>query len=301
MKSFLSFVNFKLPYERVAIGKFDGMHKAHKYLLRFVEKNGCALSIISVKPPFITPPKERTKYTNIPFFSIRFDNIKSLDSIQFLQLLFMIMPHLKCIVVGYDFHFGKNRMNCANDLYGLLKSMGKDEVEVRIIAPQNYLNIPLHTSVIKDILRQGKIQMANSMLGRFYHIKGRIIKGQGIGSKKLYPTINMRNTLYFVPKYGVYATFAYYNDMFYNAVSFVGNRFSTDEKFCIETHVIDEYSDKCINTKHNDIIQIFFVAYLRDNKKFDNLSNLKTQIESDISKAKEKLISNDRIYCKYLQ
>lgn len=296
MKSFLSFVNSKLPYERVAIGKFDGMHKAHKYLLGLVGTNGCALSIASVKPPFITPPKERTKYTHIPFFRLRFESIKSWDSMQFLQLLFMVMPHLKCIVIGYDFHFGKDRMSHASDLYGLLKRMGKAEVQIKIVAPQTYLNIPLHTSIIKDLLKQGEIQNANAMLERFYHIKGRIIKGQGIGSKELYPTINMKNTLYFVPKHGVYATFAYYNGMLYNAVSFVGNRFSTDERFCIETHIINE----TINTKHNEVITIFFVAYLRDNKKFLNLNDLKIQIESDITDAKEKLSTHDRTYCRYV-
>lgn len=294
MKSFLSFVNSKLPYESVAIGKFDGMHKAHKYLLGFVEINGCALSIASINPPFITPPKERAKYTHIPFFRLRFESIKSWDSMQFLQLLFIVMPHLKSIVVGYDFYFGKDRMNHASDLYKLLKSIGKDEVRVKIISPQTYLNMPLHTSIIKDLLKQGEMYNANAMLERFYHIKGRIIKGQGIGSSKLYPTINTRNTLYFVPRYGVYATFVKYKDVLYNAVSFVGDRLSTDERFCIETYIIDED----INTQYNDIMQIFFVAYLRDNKKFNILSDLKTQIESDISHARGVLMVHDRKYCK---
>ena len=64
--------------------------------------------------------------------------------------------------------------------------------------------------------------------------------------------------------------------------------------FAIETHIINE----TINTKHNEVITIFFVAYLRDNKKFLNLNDLKIQIKFDITDAKEKLSTHDRTYCK---
>ncbi len=293
MKSFLSFANSKLPYESVAIGKFDGMHKAHKYLLGLVGTNGCALSIAAVKPPFITPPKEREQYTNIPFFRLRFENIKAWDSLHFLQLLFKVMPHLKRIIIGYDFCFGRDRMHSASDLQSLLQSIGKGYVKIEIVTPQKYNGMPIHTSIIKELLQYGDIYNANAMLGRFYHIKGHIIRGQGIGSKMLYPTINMRNILYFLPKHGVYATFACYKNRFYKAVSFIGNRFSTDKRFCIETHILDT----TLLTQHNDIIHLFFVAYLRDNRQFHELSALKTQIESDIIHAQHILAQHDTKDC----
>lgn len=294
MKSFLSFANSKLTYDSVAIGKFDGMHKAHKYLLQLVEKNGCALSIASIKAPFITPPKDREKYSCVPFFRLRFEYIKTWDSMQFLKLLFMVMPNLKNIIIGYDFCFGKDRMHTASDLKLLLQDMGKDCIKIDIIEPQKYHDMPIHTSIIKELLQYGDIQNANAMLGRFYHIEGRIIKGQGIGATMLYPTINMQNTLYFSPKYGVYATFAYYNNTLYKAVSFIGKRLSTDRKFCIETHIID--TD--INVRHNEFLQIFFVEYLRDNLHFKELCNLKKQIESDINNAKKLLAKANIKYCK---
>lgn len=293
MKSFLSFANSKLQYNSVAIGKFDGMHKAHKYLLRLVGINGCALSIASVKPPFITLPQCREKYSCVPFFRLRFEYIKTWDSLRFLQLLFMIMPNLKRIIIGYDFCFGKDRMHTASDLELLLRSIGRDYVKIEIIEPQKYHNMPIHTSIIKELLQYGDIQNANAMLERFYHIRGRIIKGQGIGATRLYPTINMRNTLYYPPKYGVYATFAYYNNVLYPAVSFIGNRLSTDKKFCIETHIIDT----AIQVNHNDYLQVFFAEYLRDNRHFKELSLLKKQIEADILQAKTLLAKVDMKYC----
>ena len=294
MKSFLSFASSKLPYDSVAIGKFDGMHKAHKYLLKLVGKNGCALSIASVKAPFITPPQRREKYSCVPFFRLRFEYIKTWDSLRFLKLLFMVMPNLQRIIIGYDFCFGKDRMHTASDLKLLLQDMGKDSVKIEIIEPQKYHDMPIHTSIIKELLQYGDIQNANSMLDRFYHIKGRIIKGQGIGTTMLYPTINMQNTLYFSPEYGVYATFAYYGNTLHKAVSFIGNRLSTDKRFCIETHIIDAN----IYVERNEFLQIFFVEYLRDNRHFKELSELKEQIKFDINKAKELLAKADIKYCR---
>lgn len=294
MKSFLSFANSKLPYDSVAIGKFDGMHKAHKYLLKLVGVNGCALSIASVKPPFITPPQRRESYSCVPFFRLKFEYIKTWDSLRFLKLLFMVMPNLQHIIIGYDFCFGRDRMHTASDLKLLLQEMGKDSVKIDIIDPQKYHDMPIHTSIIKELLQYGDTQNANAMLDRFYHIRGRIIKGQGIGSTMLYPTINMRNTLYFQPKFGVYATFAYYNNTLYKAVSFIGNRLSTDKRFCIETHIIDSN----MKVECNEFFQIFFVAYLRDNRHFKEFAALKEQIESDINNAKSLLTKSDIKYCK---
>lgn len=294
MRSFLYFANSKLPYDSVVLGKFDGMHKAHRHLLQKVGKNGCALSIASVKPPFITPPKLREKYSCVPFFRLRFEYIKTWDSVRFLQLLFMVMPRLSHIIIGYDFCFGKDRMHTSNDLKSLLQDMDKDSVKVDIIQPQKYHDMPIHTSIIKELLQYGDILNANAMLERFYHIEGKIIKGQGIGSTMLYPTINMQNTLYFLPKHGVYATFAHYNNVLYPAVSFIGNRLSTDKKFCIETNLIDT----AINVRHNEIFQVFFVSYLRNNRNFKELSKLKEQIESDINQARLLLKNADMRYCK---
>ncbi len=282
MKSFLSFVNSKLPYESIAIGKFDSMHKAHIKLLRLVDKNGCALSIASVKPPFVTPPKERLQYANIPFYRLRFESIKNWDSIEFLKLLFVVLPNLKKIVVGYDFFFGKNRMNSVVDMKLLLKDIGREYVVIDILESQRHNGTPIHTSIIKELIKYGDMQSVNAMLGRFYSISGLIIKGQGIGKKSIYPTINIKNTLYITPKYGVYATFAVYDNSIYKSVSFVGNRLSTDNKFCIETYIID----MDLKITNGNKLKILFVEYLRNNKKFDDISKLKKQIENDILHSK---------------
>lgn len=295
MKSFLSFANSKLPYTAIAIGKFDGMHKAHLKLLGLLGNNGCALSIASIKPPFVTPPSQREKYTTMPFYRLRFESIKSWDSLEFLKLLFFIVPHLNKIIVGYDFCFGKNRMNSVSDMQILLESMGKHNVEILELESQKHNGTPIHTSIIKELIKYGDIVSANAMLCRFYSIKGRVINGQGLGRKALYPTINIKNILYLTPKHGVYATFTLYNNHIYKSVSFIGNRLSTDNRFCIETHIIDNFP---LQVHKNEMIEIFFVERLRNNQKFTNLALLKQQITQDIVHANAILEASCNLYPK---
>lgn len=310
MKSFLYYADSKLPYECVAIGKFDGMHIAHLRLLAALGSNACALSIASVKPPFITPPQERQKYSSVPFFRIKFELIKSWDGVKFLELLFEIMPNLREIVVGYDFCFGKNRASNVLELRDLLDSINRNYVKVKVIERVTYNGTPIHTSIIKELLKYGDMASANAMLGRLYSIKGRIIKGQGLGSAKLYATINMKNVLNVLPKFGVYASFIMLENensavsAAFKAVSFIGNRVSTDNKFCIETHIIDENFAEFLQTspykldsKTYSHVRVFFVEMLRNNKKFSDLAKLKAQIQNDIESS-EKILSKSKMTIK---
>jgi riboflavin kinase/FMN adenylyltransferase len=88
---------------------------------------------------------------------------------------------------------------------------------------------------------------------------------------------------YLLPSDGVYASRSRIDDKIYNSVSFIGTRVSTDGNFSIETHIIDE------DVHVGESIEIFFVKYLRENKKFDNLTLLKKQIKEDIANAKKEL------------
>ncbi len=287
MKSFLSYD--KLPYHAIALGKFDGMHKAHLRLLELLGECGAAISIASVNPPFVVPPNlrehysHRDKYGRVPFYRIRFDCIKDFSAKEFLELLFSILPNLRRIVVGYDFCFGKNRSSSVADIRGLLDDMGKGEVDIVILQSQKHNDMPIHTSIIKELIKYGDMESVSGMLGRFYEIRGIVIKGQGIGSTKLYPTINIRNSLYVIPKFGVYATFSIVKGVVYKSVSFVGVRVSTDSKFCIETHIIDDE----VNVESKESICIRFVEMIRNNQKFDSLEKLKSQIQNDIQRARD--------------
>ncbi len=263
--------------ESIAIGAFDGMHRAHQELLRRLGEKGAVL-IIKKANASLTPGKERCRYTQHHCIFLPLEGIRHLDAKGFVALLRSLFPHLKKIVVGYDFAFGKGRKYSIKDL----KEHFGGEVEV--VEEQKLGDISIHSRHIKELLEKGEIELANQMLGRLYSIWGEVVFGQGIGAKELVPTLNLLVTKFLLPKPGVYATYTEFEGKKYPSVTFVGQRLTTDGRFSVETHIIDQEL-----TQAPKEARIYFVRYLRPNKRFDSLQSLKAQIEQDIQEAKEVL------------
>ncbi|WP_458699601.1 bifunctional riboflavin kinase/FAD synthetase [Sulfurospirillum sp. 1307] len=269
--------------DTIAIGSFDGIHLGHKELIKKLGDNG-ALFVIDKDNANLTPGIKRSLYSKYPCMYYHFLKVKDLSGKEFVELLKKEFKNLKKIVVGYDFAFGKSRSCSAEDLKELFDG------EVEIVNEFKYHGISVHSSVIRELLTSKEVEVANKLFGREYSIHGKIIKGQGLGKKELFPTINIEIKDYLLPSNGVYASRTRIKDKLYNSVSFIGNRVSTDGKFSVETHIIDE--DLEVGSEE---VEIFFVKYLRDNKKFNNLEELKKQIEEDIKKAKS-VLSTCNIY-----
>ncbi len=262
--------------DTVAIGGFDGIHIAHQTLIQETGKNG-AVVIIDKDYANITPDIYRCLYVDKPCIFIDLFEIRNLNGKEFIELLKNEFPNLKKIIVGYDFRFGKNRANHANDLKNLFDG------EVEIIKEIKIDGISVHSKTIRELIKKGDLKTANKLLGRDYSIFGKVIKGLGIGSKKLYPTINLSNSSFLLPKDGVYATFSKINNNLYPSVTFIGKRETIDNSFSIETHILKED----FNEENFKTVEIIFKEYLRENRKFENLEELKKQISKDIKKAKE--------------
>ena len=195
----------------------------------------------------------------------------------FITLLKKEFVDRRKVSVKYDFMFEIKRSCQASDLKKLFDG------EVQIVKEYFHKGISVHSSVIRKLLQEGRVDEANSFLGREFAIEGEVISGQGLGKEELYPTLNLKVREYILPKDGVYATRTKIDKKIYNSVSFIGNRISTDGEFSIETHILDE---SILAPKH---LEVFFVKRLRDNQKFDSLSELKKQINQDINEARESL------------
>ena len=262
--------------DTVAIGGFDGIHIAHQTLIKKTGKNG-AVVIIDKDYANITPDIYRCIYVDKPCIFIDLFKIRNLNGKEFIELLKNEFPNLKKIIVGYDFRFGKNRANYAKDLKNLFDG------EVEIIKEIKIDGISVHSKTIRELIKKGDLKTANKLLGRDYSIFGKVIKGLGIGRKKLYPTINLSNSSFLLPKEGVYATFSKINENLYPSVTFIGKRETIDNSFSIETHILKEN----FNEKDFKTVEIIFKEYLRENRKFESLEDLKRQISKDIKKTKE--------------
>jgi riboflavin kinase/FMN adenylyltransferase len=256
----------------IAIGSFDGIHIAHQILIEKVD----ALVIIERDGGYLTPGHKRSLCTDKICCFYHFDVIKSLSPEAFVVKLQEDFPMLETIVVGYDFHFGKDKAGNAQTLSQLC------DKNIIIVDEVSHEGIAIHSRTIKAYLKKGDLKMANALLGRTYHIEGEVVEGQGLGKKELVPTLNLRVEGYQLPLEGVYATQTKIEDEWLPSVSFLGHRVSTDGTYAVESYVLDR---KLGNVSGK--VSISFIAFIRENQKFDRLENLKQQITYDIKKAKD--------------
>jgi riboflavin kinase/FMN adenylyltransferase len=262
----------------IAIGGFDGMHIGHQKLFAQLNENG-TIVVIETGYANLTPARHREKFSEKRIVYLKLEDIRHLDGEGFIKLLKINFPNLQKIVVGYDFHFGKDRRYSFEDLKTLFDG------EVKIVEEVKHKNDSVHSHKIRAKLQIGDIKGANEFLGHNYTIEGKLIRGQGIGAKELVATLNIEAPEFLTPKEGVYATLTRIDDEehFHPSVSFIGHRVSTDGSFAIESHILD---GMIVCEKKADIR---FVAFLRENAKFESLKELKKAIEADISKAKKEL------------
>ena len=269
-------MKFNNNIKSIAIGSFDGLHIAHKTLINEVD----AIVIIERNGGYLTPGYKRSFYTDKLCCFYHFDKVKSLSPEAFVNKLKEDFPSLEKIVVGYDFHFGKAKSGNADMLQALC------DREVFIVDEVSCDDIPVHSRTIKAYLREGNIAMANKLLGRKYTVDGEVIVGQGLGKKELVPTLNLHVDHYQLPLEGVYATRTKIEDEWIDSVSFLGHRVTTDGSFAVETHILD----RDIGIVHGKV-WVEFVSFIRENKKFDSLDDLRVQIEEDIVEAKKSMMN----------
>ncbi|MEA3512392.1 MAG: bifunctional riboflavin kinase/FAD synthetase [Campylobacterota bacterium] len=265
----------------IAIGGFDGMHLAHQQLFLHLDKNS-GIVVIQTQYANLTPNYKRKEHTNHEIFFYPLEDIKHLNGVEFLDLLVEEFPRLEKIVVGYDFHFGHKALNDTDDLKNIFKG------EVVVVEEFKKDDISIHSRVIRENIRDGDIKKANSLLGYNYKIEGLRVAGQGLGSKQFVPTVNIEVEDFLLPKDGIYVTKTIINNKIFNSVTFIGHRVTTDGKFAVETHIIDE--DFCEDISYK--ISIIFLKKIRDNMKFKIYDDLKKQILKDIDDAKSWFIVN---------
>ena len=274
MKKSSSILVNKNTITSIAIGGFDGMHSAHQELFKNLDENGAILSIESGYAN-LTPKRYRQEYSIYPIYYYVLENIRHLEGDEFIKLLKEEFPNLKKIVVGFDFCFGKNRKYCIEKLKDLFNG------EVLVIDEIKIDEIPVHSRIIRQYLKDGNIKMANKLLGKEYKLYGQQIKGQGLGTKSFVPTINLKVDEFLLPQEGVYITKTILDNKEYKSITFLGHRVTTDGSYAVETHILDENI-----TNDNYTTQVKFYEKIRDNKKFDSFEDLKKQIFDDIELAK---------------
>ncbi len=288
----------------VTIGTFDGVHLGHRAVFDKMKKRAAETGGETVVITFYPHPRlvlgksnpDELKFINTQERKIELlekagiDNLVIIEftkefaknsSETFIKDYIVKYLHPKIVIIGHDHHFGRNRHGSFELLVKTGKKLG---FEVERVEPLIIDGVTVSSSLIRKLLKEGKIKEANKYLGYEYSITGKVIHGNGIGKTIGYPTANIEvgNEYKLVTANGVYACRVEYNGVFYGGMGNIGFRPTIDDNtFTIEVNIFD--FDKDI---YGEIITIYFVDRLRDEMKFKSLHELKTQLAEDEKKAR---------------
>ena len=274
--------NLCIENQSLAIGLFDGIHLGHKKLIEEMTSSGSKSNILTFSSKLfksnlgllLTNEEKMNKFRDLGIdkvFIIDFnDNIKNLSKEDFIS--FLDKNKLSNIYVGEDFTFGKNKEGKASDLKTLKNT------KVNIVPLLTIENKKISSTYIKELLVNGKIELANKYLGYNYYLSSNVISGKARGRKLGFPTINQEVVSSKVlPHLGVYKSYTLVNGKRYLSMTNIGKVPTfNNEEVSIETHVINEDIKLRVN-----YVTIELVSYIRDEKQFNNEKDLIKQLKID--------------------
>lgn len=267
------------------LGGFDGMHLGHRKLLEKAKSYGLPVGVMTIvggkdtESVFTFAEREKIfRRLGIDFvFELPFSEIKALSADEFLSLLFDNFSP-QAFVCGEDFRFGKG----AAGTPAMLKESTRVRVEVETLVEVNGEKVS--TTAIKRALAVGEVEKANTLLGEEFFLLGEVVAGRKIGRTLGFPTANI---VYPKEKYalkkGVYETRVQLDGAVYKGITNYGARPTfSDEQVCTET-----YLDGFTGDLYGKTLEVRFVRFLREIRKFDGVERLKEQLQKDIRRVRE--------------
>ncbi len=213
-----------------------------------------------------------------------------LSAKKFIDDILINKVQINKLIIGYNHHFGHMRKGNFNFLNKMRKKLTFDIEEVK--KKEINKNYKISSSEIRNKILKGDISTANIMLGYEYFIEGEVIKGDGIGKELDFPTANIKVNFddKILPNDGVYAGYALVSGRDYIGMINIGNRPTVGGKERrVEMNLFD--SEKNI---YGEMMKIYFVKRIRDEKKFKNLDDLSHQLKKDKLKT-IKIINYEKI------
>lgn len=270
------------------IGFFDGVHKGHQFLFTHLQalaqERGLAPLIVTFEnhpravlesdyiPQLLTSCEEREKHLSQfgEVLMLPFADIQPLTALEFMTRL-RDEYQVSVLLMGYDHRFGSDRLKHPQDYRRVGEQCG-----VEVITLSEYVENEWHVSSteIRLALENGNIVMANELLGRPYTLRGRVIHGKALGRTIGFPTANIEplDPLKVIPKSGVYLALVD-TPMRDDTPSFV----NIDANKLIEVHLPSFKGDL-----YDQILKIRFVRFLREERHFESLEELRAQIKEDV-------------------
>lgn len=287
----------------LTIGNFDGAHVGHQAMfeatINAARQRQAAATVISFDPlphEYFSPDKTplrlqglRDRVQSIADAGI--DRLLLLDFDQalaaqrandFISDVLVDRLCAKHLVIGDDFRFGHKRLGTFDLLQSAAQRHG---YTVQQSQTCSYEGARISSTRVREHLSMGQLDQASALLGRSYRISGRVIHGEKVGRQLGFPTANVALGAHRPPLRGVFAVSALHTESGdrFAAVANLGERPTVGgRKLLLEVHALDQSVDW-----YGQHLAVDFVAQLRQEKRFDSLDELKTQIALDADAARE--------------
>ena len=281
----------------ITIGAYDGVHRGHRAVIGEVKQLAEQLSCRSVVVTFDRHPASIVRPESAPKLLtdldqklellaltgvdatvlVRFDERQSFESAtDFVERVLVQCLATRTVVVGADFHFGRQRSGNV----ALLRELGLihdfDVFPRELVPRSDGVDEPISSTAIRRALAGGLVEMAGEMLGHAYEVRGSVVKGDQRGRQLGFPTANVEvSNQICMPADGVYA--GWYE------------RPNGDVHPLLEAHLLDFNGDL-----YGETARVRFTHFLRSERKFDGIDALVFQLKHDIEHARASISSLPR-------
>lgn len=285
----------------LTLGIFDGLHLGHQLIMKTVVARARQVqavpTVLTFEPhpravlhPQSAPPLLQTfdqkiealgvlgiEQTIVIHFDKAFAQMRAED---FLKEVIANRLHAKEVYLGRGFAFGHNREGNIELLRRIAPGLGFFADEVPEVAIRGKR---VSSTRIRELLNQGRVNLARRMLGRPYGVEGPVVRGMRRGVQIGFPTANINPRNRVIPRNGVYVTATLIEREWRRSVTNIGTRptFGTGTETSVETFVMDWSRDL-----YGDVLRVRFLHRLRDELKFDSVDSLTAQIKRDVSRAR---------------
>lgn len=286
----LTYDEAQLHNTAVALGKFQGLHRGHILLvnkiLNLAKCEGLSSVVFTINinnSKMINTRVDReaileslgVDYNVDCEFTPSFASMKPYD---FIKEVLYYKLHAKYVVVGTDFCFGNKRSGTIETLIAHQEEFGYKVIPIEKLSVNNQI---VSSSLIRDLISKGEMESVSDFMGRHYFIKGLVSRGRMLGRTIDFPTINqIPPDDKLLPPYGAYETRVLVDENLYKGITNIGDNptISENNKVTVETHILDYVGDL-----YDREVRIEFIRYLREQKRFRDVNELREQLMIDKS------------------
>ena len=287
----------------LTIGTFDGVHLGHQKIIERVVTTARQEGLLATIFTFFPHPrmvvqhdkslklihtleekKQLLQRLGVDLLVVQPFNeaFAQLTAEEFVSTILVQHLNVKKVIIGYDHRFGRNRTANINDmrLFGEKYGFAVEEISV-----QEVDEVSVSSTKIREALNKGDVTTAEHYLGTPYSLTGTVIHGLKLGRTLGYPTANIQVTEDYklIPKDGVYAVYSYIGERKVYGMMSIGKNPTIEGKGAsIEVYFFDFNGDL-----YDRELTIYFLKYLREERKFSSVALLKKQLQDDETTARK--------------